>query len=80
MDKIKHKIFRSRAEKELDGIIDEIDINLANNYKSVAHANREKLARRADELFAAGKLKPETYKQYKVYFEMYSEMMKDYHH
>ena len=44
------KLFRSRAEKELDGIIAELKQFLANNYKDQAHAMREKLHMRAVEL------------------------------
>ena len=44
------RIFRSKAEKELDGIIAELQQYLANNYKDQAHAARERLHARASEL------------------------------
>ena len=72
--------FRSKEKKELDGIIEEMKINLANNYKSTAHAAREKLGRRCEELYAEGKLKEEEYRRYREIFDRYTEMLRDYHH
>jgi len=72
--------FRSKEKKELEGIIEEMKINLANNYKSTAHAARERLGRRVEELNAAGKLKEEDYRHYREIFDRYTEMLKDYHH
>ena len=43
-------LFRSKAEKELDAVIAELQANLENNYKDTAHAAREKLGRRLEEL------------------------------
>lgn len=69
-----------RAKKELDGIIHEIDVNLANNYKSVAHENRKKLIERTETLFREGKLKEKDYFEYRKRYETYTQVMKDYHH
>ena len=69
-----------RAKKELDGIIHEIDVNLANNYKSVAHENRKKLIERTEALYAGGALKDKDYSEYRKRYETYTQVMKDYHH
>ena len=74
------KLFASRAEKELLKIIDEININLANNYKDVAHDARKRLGSRADELFAEGKLSEKEHLHYRRVYEEYTEKMKNYHH
>ena len=37
------KLFKSKAEKELENIIGDIKINLSNNYKEPAHKARMKL-------------------------------------
>ena len=74
------KLFRSAAERELDAIIDEMKVNLANNYKSTAHAAREKLGRRCEELCKDGKISEKTYKKYYTVYEEYTVMLKDYHH
>ena len=74
------KLFRSRAEKELDGIIAELKQFLANNYKDQAHAMREKLHMRAIELHEAGKLKDDQFAAYEKQYESFAEQMKNYNH
>ena len=74
------KLFRSRAEKELDGIIAELKQFLANNYKDQAHAMREKLHMRAVELQDAGKLKGDQFSAYEKQYESFTEQMKNYNH
>lgn len=74
------KLFKSKAEKELDSIIGDIDINLSNNYKEPAHKARMRLKERADALYNSGAVKEETYKKYIKIYEEYTVMMKDYHH
>ena len=74
------KLFRSAAERELDAIIDEMKVNLANNYKSTAHAAREKLGRRCEELRKEGRIPEKTYMKYYSVYEEYTIMLKDYHH
>ncbi len=72
--------FRSKAVKELDDIIFEIDVNLQNNYKSTAHAARKKLGERVEVLWQEGKLKEKDYFYYRARYETYTQVMKDYHH
>ena len=74
------KWFRSKAKRELDAIIFEIDVNLQNNYKSTAHAARKKLGERVEALRQEGKLKEKAYRYYRARFETYTQVMKDYHH
>ena len=74
------ELFRSRAEKELDGIIAELKQFLANNYKDQAHAMREKLHMRAIELHDAGKLKDDQFSAYEKQYESFTEQMKNYNH
>ena len=47
--------FRSKAEKELDFILQELKNYLSNNYKDKAHDCRKLLGSRAEELYAVGK-------------------------
>ncbi len=74
------KLFRSRAEKELDGIINELKQFLSNNYKDQAHLMRTRLKARADELKEAGKLSDELYAGYVRIYEQFTEDMKNYNH
>ncbi|MCI8386899.1 MAG: hypothetical protein HFE63_00330 [Clostridiales bacterium] len=73
-------IFRSRAKKELDGIIAELNQYLENNYKDQAHAMREKLHERALTLHNEGKINDEAFAEYEKQYEKYTEQMKDYNH
>lgn len=74
------KLFRSRAERELDMIISELKQFLENNYKDQAHLMREKLHTRAVELHDAGKLNDELFAGYERIYEKYTEEMKNYNH
>lgn len=70
----------SKPEKELDRLIEEIDINLSNNYKSVAHAARERLGERTREMYELRLIGEESYKHYICVYDQYTEMMKNYRH
>ena len=74
------KLFRSKAEKELDALIDEMKINLQNNYKSTAHAARIRLGERCEQLHAEGALPDAAYEKYRAIYDKYTEMLRDYHH
>lgn len=73
------RIFR-KPEAELERLVDEIEINLSNNYKSVAHAARVKLGERNEELYSLGLINEEKYKFFRRKYETYTESMKNYHH
>ena len=74
------KLFRSKAERELDMIISELKQFLENNYKDQAHLMREKLHTRAAELHDAGKLTDEKFGEYERVYEKYTEEMRNYNH
>lgn len=71
---------KKRASAELDALIGEMKINLANNYKSLAHEARKKLGARTEELYRAGKLSEKEYRKYSAVYTEYTEMLHDYHH
>ena len=73
-------LFKSKAIRELDAIIAELQANLENNYKDTAHAAREKLGRRLEELRAEGKLSDKLYKKYFVIYNEYCVKMTGYKH
>ncbi|MBE6619331.1 MAG: hypothetical protein E7626_06100 [Ruminococcaceae bacterium] len=72
--------FRSKAVKELDSIIEDIEQYLMNNYKDLAHDCRKKLEQRTQELYSEGKLSEKQYRSYMLKFRKYSYKMRDYHH
>ena len=73
-------LFKSKEERELEGILSELCANLENNYKSTAQAAREKLGERCETLYAEGRLKEAVYRKYKKLYEEYSLSMRNYHH
>ena len=73
-------LFKSKAKKELDGIIVELNNYLQNNYKDPAHEMRRLLKERADALLEEGKIKKEVYDHYISIYDRYTIMMKDYRH
>lgn len=73
-------LFRSRAKKELDGILSELEQYLKNNYKDQAHRQRRLLSERCEALYTEGRLKEEDYLRYRRLYESYTEKMKNYHH
>ncbi|MBP3332816.1 MAG: hypothetical protein J6M35_02095 [Clostridia bacterium] len=72
--------FRSKACRELDNIINDIDQYLMNNYKDLAHESRLKLEKRTEELFSEGKLNEKQHHAYMLKFRQYTYKMQGYHH
>ncbi len=72
--------FKSKAERELDFILEELKNFLSNNYKDRAHDCRKLLGEKSEEYYQAGKLSKAQYRRYRELYRQYSEKMKDYHH
>ena len=72
--------FKSKACRELDNIINDIDQYLMNNYKDLAHDARLRLEKRTEELFSEGKINEKQHHAYMLKFRQYSYKMRDYHH
>ena len=73
-------LFKSRGERELEGIVESMKINLQNNYKEPAHKDRMRIKQRADELYSEGKIKEAVYKKYVRIYDEYTIKLKDYRH
>ncbi len=73
-------LFRSREEKELDFILQELKNFLSNNYKDQAHSCRKLLGEKSEEYYQAGKLSKTQYNRYQQLYRHYTALMKDYHH
>lgn len=65
---------------ELDGILNELKINLANNYKDLAHDALKKLHTTLEDYYKSGQMKEKDYMKYKKVADDYSARMADYHH
>ncbi|MGN0155139.1 MAG: hypothetical protein ACI4A3_11880 [Lachnospiraceae bacterium] len=65
---------------ELDSIIRDLQVNLENNYKDLAHDALKKLHGTLEEYLNNGTIKEKDYKKYKKIADDYSAKMANYHH
>ncbi len=72
--------FKSSAEKQLDGLIQKMEMNLSNNYKDNAQSDLKKLEETLAEMKAAGTLKETVQAKYESIMETYRQRLKGYSH
>lgn len=72
--------FKSKAQKELDFILEELKNFLSNNYKDAAHSCRKQLGEKAERYYHEGKLNHQQYRKYQQLYAHYTKLMQDYHH
>lgn len=65
---------------ELDSLLNELKMNLENNYKDLAHDALKKLHNTIEAYHNDGTLKDKDYIKYKRVADEYSSRMADYHH
>ncbi len=73
-------LFKSKAEKELDGIIRRLEMNMANNYKDNARSNLKELEASVNLLRTSGGLKAAKLAEYESLVGAYKEKMKGFSH
>lgn len=73
-------LFKSKSEKELDSIIQQLEMNMSNNYKDNAQDNLKELEAALDAMKAAEKLKPVILTKYENILTEYQSKMKGYSH
>lgn len=73
-------MLKRNVRVELDSILNDLRINLENNYKDLAHDALKKLHETLDDYLKNGTLKEKDYKKYKKIADDYSKRMADYHH
>lgn len=73
-------LFRSKAEKELDAIINRLEMNMANNYKDNAQDNLKELETALESFKSAGKIKGKDLEAYEKLVSDYQGKMKGYTH
>ncbi len=73
-------LFKSKAEKELDSIIQRLEMNLSNNYKDNAQDDLKELEAKIDALRASGSAKANVLAKYGSILDSYKEKMKGYSH
>ena len=73
-------LFKNKAEKELDSIIQRLDMNMSNNYKDSAQDNLKELEATVNAMWEAGRMKQSALSRYETILDSYSEKMKGYSH
>ncbi len=73
-------LFKGKAEKELDGIISRLEINMSNNYKDAAISDFNDLEAKYNELKSLGSLREKAASKYASILDGYKEKLKGYSH
>ena len=73
-------LFKSKAEKELDGIILRLEMNMSNNYKDNAQSNLKELEERLAQLRENKGAGPKVLSKYEAILADYKEKMLGYSH
>lgn len=73
-------LFKSAKEKELDAIIQRIEVNMQNNYKDNAQDAFRKFEEMLTALKNEGKMKPSIIEKYDSVLKIYKDKLKGYAH
>ena len=73
-------LFKSKAEKELDGIIQRLNMNMSNNYKDNAQDDLKDLETTINAFRTLGTVKPGILTKYDGILDELKEKMKGYSH
>ena len=73
-------LFRSKAQKELDAIIERLRMNMANNYKDNAQSDLKELEEALEMAKGSGSLKPAVLEKYETVLGTLKERLKGYSH
>ncbi|MCR5398156.1 MAG: hypothetical protein K6E68_01330 [Lachnospiraceae bacterium] len=74
------QLLKSKAEKELDKIIQSLEMNMSNNYKDAAQINLKELELALNHIKETGILKANVLSKYESIFDSYKDKMKGYSH
>lgn len=74
------RLFKTKNEKELESIIQQLEINMSNNYKDNARDDLKKLEETLHALRESGGIKPAILSKYESILVSYKEKMKGYSH
>lgn len=73
-------MIKREIRMELETILNDLQVNLENNYKDLAHDALKRLHMALEEHLENGTLKKKEYDRYKKIADDYSVKMADYHH
>ncbi len=74
------RLFKCKEEKEMDGIIQRLEVNMSNNYKDNAQDNLKELEAILNAFRSSGRIKPAVIAEYERILDAYKENMKGYSH
>ena len=73
-------MIKRKIKQDLEGKLNELKINLENNYKDLAHDALKELQKTLDAYKESGELKEKDYLKYKQTADHYAMRMANYHH
>lgn len=73
-------MIKKKIRKELEAILNDLRINLENNYKDLAHDALNRLHATLDEYYKSALIKEKDYNKYKKIADDYTQKMMYYHH
>lgn len=73
-------MFKKKKCAQLDIILNDLRMNLENNYKDLAHDALKRLHSTLEMLHEEGQIKEKEYQKYKEIADDYSKRMEQYHH
>lgn len=73
-------MIKRKIKQDLEGKLNELKINLENNYKDLAHDALKELQSTLDAYKESGELKEKDYLKYKQTADHYAMRMANYHH
>lgn len=74
------RIFKGKAEKELDSIIQRLEMDMSNNYKDNAQDDLKEFGNRLDSMRSSGMIKGKKLLKYEAILAGYREKMQGYSH
>lgn len=69
-----------KVKKQVNAVINELDMNLSNNYKDLAHKALRELDELVNKLYDDGDLKEKDYMKLSAKVDEYKRSMSGYHH
>ena len=73
-------MIKRSVKLEIECLMNEMKMNLENNYKDLAHDALKKLHATLDEYLKNGTLKEKDYRKYKSVADEYTTRLANYHH
>jgi hypothetical protein len=68
------------VKRQIDAKMLEMNMNLSNNYKDLAHGALKELDALIEQLKTSGELKDKDYNKYRTIVDDYKKRLADYHH